>query len=124
MDSLVLLDILQIWGRASFHQHPTDSDVVHFDVIFPLFDELRWRKGQLLLVKAKSHTWCLLNEHADECAEYGYSADSKICPDPRKYGSVWLGIRQHVRVSVAQIGKALPRDSAPNHSFLHRAVYG
>lgn len=120
VDSLVLLDILQSWGRATFHPHPTD--VVHFDVIFPLLDELRKRDGPVLLVKVKSHTGCLLNERADECAEYGYNADSEICPGPRKYGSVWLGIRPHVRASAAQLGKALPRDSAPNHCVLNRAV--
>ncbi len=105
MDSLVLLDILQSWGRASFHPDPTD--VVHFDVIFPLPDELRRWDGLLLLVKVKSHTGCLLIERADECAEYGYNADFEICPGPRKYGSVWLGIRLLVRASTAQLGKAL-----------------
>ena len=34
VDSLVLLDILQRWGQVSFHPHPTD--VIHFDVSFPL----------------------------------------------------------------------------------------
>ena len=38
--------------------------------------------------------------------------------------SVWLGVRPHVRASATQlrVGKPLPRDSAPNHHLLHRAV--
>ena len=35
---------------------------------------------------------------------------------------MWLGVRPHVRVSAAQLGKPLPRDSAPNHHLLHKAV--
>ena len=57
VDCLVLLDILQRWGQASFHPHPTD--VVHFDIIFSLLDELRRWLGPLLLMKVKSHTGCL-----------------------------------------------------------------
>jgi ribonuclease HI len=45
VDCLVLLDILKRWGQASFHPHPTD--VVHFDIIFSLLDELRRRLGPL-----------------------------------------------------------------------------
>ncbi len=121
VDCLVLLDILQRWGQVSFHPHPVD--VAHFDVIFPLLHELRRRKGPVLLVKVKSHTGCLLNERADEWAERGYHAEPpEICPGPRKYGSVWLGARSHVRASAAQLGKPLPRDSAPNHHLLHKAV--
>ncbi len=45
---------------------PSATDVVHFDVIFPLLDELRRWSGPILLVKVKSHTGCLLNERADE----------------------------------------------------------
>ena len=121
VDCLVLLDILQRWGQVSFHPHP--ADVVHFDVIFPLLDELRQRTGPVRLVKVKSHTGCLLNERADEWAERGFHAEPpEICPGPRKYGSVWLGIRPHVRESATQLGKSLPRDSAPNHQLLRRAV--
>jgi hypothetical protein len=53
-DSLELLRILQRWVRARFHPHPTDIE--HFDVIFPLLEELRLWNGPLLLVKVKSHT--------------------------------------------------------------------
>ena len=121
VDCLVLLDILQRWGQVSFHPHP--ADVIHFDVIFPLLHELRRRTGLVRLVKVKSHTGCLLNERADEWAERGSHAEPpEICPGPRKYGSVWLGVRPHVRVSAAQLGKPLPRDSAPNHHLLHKAV--
>jgi hypothetical protein len=38
VDCLVLLDILQRWGQVSFRPHP--ADIVHFDVIFPLLNEL------------------------------------------------------------------------------------
>ena len=121
IDCLVLLVILQRWGQASFHPQP--SDVVHFDIIFPLLDELRRWLGPLRLVKVKSHTGCLLNERADEYAEHGCREETpEICPGPRKLGSVWLGVRPHVRASTAQSGKSLPRDSAPNHSLLKRTV--
>ena len=121
IDCLVLLDILQRWGQASFHPQPTD--VVHFDIIFPLLDELRRWLGPLRLVKVKSHTGCLLNERADVYAERGYREETpEICPGPRKFGSVWLGVRPHVRASTAQSGKSLPRDSAPNHSLLKKTV--
>ena len=121
IDCLVLLDILQRWGQASFHPQPTD--VVHFDIIFPLLDELRRWLGPLRLVKVKSHTGCLLNERADVYAERGYREETpEICPGPRKLGSVWLGVRPHVRASTAQSGKSLPRDSAPNHSLLKKTV--
>jgi ribonuclease HI len=87
VDCLVLLDILQLWGQVSFRQHP--ADVVHFDVIFPLLDELRRRKCSVRLVKVKSHTGCLLNERADEWAARGFHTEPpEICPGPRKYGSV------------------------------------
>ena len=121
VDCLVLLDILQRWGQVSFHPHP--DDIVHFDVIFPLLNELRRRTGPVRLVKVKSHTGCLLNERADEWAERGFLAEPpEICPGPRKYGSVWLGVRPHVRATAAQLGKSLPRDSAPNHHLLQRTV--
>ena len=121
VDCLVLLDILQRWGHVSVHLQP--ADVVHFDVIFPLLNELWLQKGPVWLVKVKSHAGCLLNERADEWAEWGYNAETPdICPDPLKYGSVWLGVRSHVRASAAQLGKPLPRDSAQNHHLLHKAV--
>ncbi len=57
----------------------------------------------MLLVKVKSHTGCLLNEMAGEWAERGFHAKTpEICPGPRKYGSVWPGVRQHVRVSAVK----------------------
>ena len=124
VDCLVLLDILQRWGQVSFHPHP--ADVVHFDVIFPLLDQLRRRKGPVQLVKVKSHTGCLLNERPDEWAESEFHAEPpEICREPpeicQKYGSVWLGVRPHIRASTTQLrlGKSLPRDNAPNHQLLH-----
>jgi hypothetical protein len=85
VDYLELLDILQRWRQVSFHPHP--ADVVHFDVIFPLLNELRRRTGLVRLVKVKSHTGCLLNEWA----ERGFHAEPpKICPGPQKYGDLIL----------------------------------
>ena len=86
-----------------------------FDAIFSLLNKLRRRMALVRLVKVKSHTGRLLNERADEWAERGFHTEpQEICHAPRKYGSVWLGIGPHVRASAAQLGKALPRDSAPN----------
>jgi ribonuclease HI len=87
VDCLVLLDILQRWGQVSFPPHP--ADVVHFDVIFPLLNELRRWTGLVRLVKVKSHMGCLLNERADEWAERGFHVElPEICPCPQTYGSV------------------------------------
>ena len=60
IDCLVLLDILQKWGKSNFHPRP--KDIAHFDVILPLLKELRQWLGRVDLVKVKSHTGCLLNE--------------------------------------------------------------
>ena len=60
IDCQVLLDILRKWGTHSFHPRP--KEVVHFDVIYPLLLELRQWLGDLVLMKIKSHTGCLLNE--------------------------------------------------------------
>jgi hypothetical protein len=51
---LVLLDILNKWGRQDFHPNP--KDVVHFDIITPLLTELRQWPGRITLVKIKSHS--------------------------------------------------------------------
>jgi ribonuclease HI len=81
IDGLILLDILHRWGRSNFHPRP--KDIAHFDVIVPLLHELRQWYGRVALVKVKSHTGCLLNERADECAELGYTSDHDIlCPGP------------------------------------------
>ena len=64
IDCLVLLDILRRWGTHNFNPRP--KEVVHFDVIYPLLLELRQWIGDLVLVKVKSHSGCLLNERADE----------------------------------------------------------
>ena len=73
IDCLVLLDIICKWGTYNFHPRP--QEVVHFDVIYPLLLELRQWLGDLVLMKIKSHTGCLLNERADEYAELGLSAE-------------------------------------------------
>jgi hypothetical protein len=54
VDCLVLLDILNKWGRQDFHPNP--KDVVHFDIITPLLTELRQWPGQITLVK-KEPLW-------------------------------------------------------------------
>ncbi len=87
IDCLVLLDILRKRGTYNFHPRP--QEVVHFDVIYPLLLELRQWSGDLVLMKIKSHTSCLLNEGADEYAECGRSAEGpELCPGPQKYGSL------------------------------------
>jgi ribonuclease HI len=121
VDCLVVLDILRKWGRSDFHPGP--KEIVHFSVIRPLLDELRQWRGNVTLVKVKSHTGCLLNERADEQAELGRSDDGpEICPGPQKYGSFWLRGRPTVREYAEKCGKPLPRDSAPNHSLLEKAA--
>ena len=70
IDSLVLLDILQKWEKASFNSRP--HDILHFDV-FPLLNVLRHWQYPVLLVKVKSHTGCLMTERADKQAELGTS---------------------------------------------------
>ena len=121
IDSLVLLDILQKWGKASFNPRP--NDILHFDVIFPLLNVLRQWQYPVRLVKVKSHTGCLMNERADEQAELGYSETAQeVCSAPQKYGSLWLKVQPHVRALAAQCQKPLPRDSAPNRSLLKKVA--
>jgi ribonuclease HI len=94
IDCLILLDILLVhkWGLSNFHPRP--KDIAHFDEILPLLHELRL--GRVVLVKVKSHTGCLLNERADECAELSYTTDHDIlCPGPDKYGSLLAEIPEN-----------------------------
>jgi hypothetical protein len=59
---------------------PLPKDVRHFNVLFPLLCALRQWQYHALLVKVKSHTWCRMNEKADELAERGYCEDSpEVC---------------------------------------------
>ena len=60
-DCLVLLQILQKWGRSDFWPDP--HDIIHFDVIFPLLQELFKWNALLKLVKVKSHAGCQLIEN-------------------------------------------------------------
>jgi ribonuclease HI len=121
IDCLVLLDILRRWGTHNFNPRP--KEVVHFDVIYPLLLELRQWIGDLVLVKVKSHSGCLLNERADEQADLGRSADcSLLCPGPRKHSSLWLRIAPIVREHAQQCKKRLPRDTAPNKSLLDQVI--
>jgi hypothetical protein len=82
VDCLVVLDIIRKWGRSDFH--PSPKEVVHFVVIYPLLQESRRWIGKVTLVKVKSHTGCLLNEHADELDELGRQAETlEIGPGPQ-----------------------------------------
>jgi len=97
--------------------------LVFVDSLVPLLVILRQWPHPVRLVKVKSHTGCLLNERADEQAELGYEdAAQEVCPAPQKFGSLALRTRQHVRELAQECKKALPRDSAPNHSILKRVV--
>jgi hypothetical protein len=117
VDCLVLLNILSKWGRHDFH--PSPKEVVHFDIIYPLLEELRQWRGKITLMKIKSHAGCLMNERADEQAEDGRTADHpELCPGPRKLGSFWLRVRETVREQAVACNKQLPRNSAPNRSIL------
>jgi hypothetical protein len=79
--------------------------------------------GDLVLVKVKIHSRCLLNEIADEQADLGRGADcSLLCPGPRKHGSLWLRIAPIVREHAEQCKKRLPRDIAPNKSLLDQVI--
>ena len=121
VDCLVVLDILQKWGRSDFHPGP--KEIVHFAVIRQLLHELRQWSGNVTLVKVKSHTGCLLNERADEQAELGRIAEGpEICPGPQKYGSFWLRVRQETREFAEKCGMSLPRNSAPNRSLLGKVA--
>jgi hypothetical protein len=94
---------------------PRPKDIAHFDVILPLLHELRQWLGRVALVKVKSHTGCLLNERADECAELGNISDhDTLCPGPDKYGSLWLRIRPNVRDLAKDHKQQLQSDRAPN----------
>jgi hypothetical protein len=111
IDCLALLMILKKWGRSDFWPDP--REVIHFDVIFPLLQELRQWTQQLKLVKVKSHSGCQLNEMADELADIGRaSKDEPICPGPQKYGSLLLRIQPSVREQIdgEKTGHHLPRD--------------
>ena len=121
VDCLVVLDILRKWGKHDYHPRP--REVVHFDVIFLLLNELRLWSGTITLVKVKSHSGCLMNERADELAEQGRrEEDPVLCPGPQKYGSFWLRVRPSTRESAETCGKHLPRDSAPNVSLIKQVV--
>jgi len=121
VDCLVLLEILKKWGTSNFHPRP--REIVHFDIIRSLLIELRQWQGNIMLVKVKSHTGCLLNERADEQAELGRDAEGpEICPGPQKFGSFWLRVRPTTREFASKCRKQLPRDSAPNNSIIQKVA--
>ncbi len=121
LDCLVLLNILLKWGTHKFNPQP--KEVVHFDVMYPLLLELQKWTGDIMLVKVKSHSGCLLNERADELADLETTADGPmLCPGPRNHSSLWLRIALIVREHAQQCKKRLPRDTAPNRSLLDHVV--
>ena len=123
IDCLALLMILKKWGRSDFWPDP--REVIHFDVIFPLLQELRQWTQQLTLVKVKSHSGCQLNEMADELADMGCASEEEpVCPGPQKYGSLLLRIQPSVREQIngENTGHSLPRDGAPNKALLRAVV--
>jgi ribonuclease HI len=77
IDCLALLMIIKKWERSDFWSDL--REVIHFDVIFPLLQELQWIQLRTL-VKVKSHPGCQLNVMADELADIGCaSEDEHIC---------------------------------------------
>ena len=123
MDCLVLLQILQSklqkWGQSDFW--PDSRDLIHFDVVFPLLQEIRQWTKPLRPVKVKSHTGCQLNEMADDLADHGCASDEEpVFPGPQKYGSLLLRVRRSMRTLLdnENIGHRLQRDGAPNKALL------
>ena len=83
IECLVLLQILQKWGRSDFW--PDSRNIIHFDVIFPLIQEIRQWTEPLKLVKVISHAGCQLNEMADERAFQGCASDDEpVFPGPHR----------------------------------------
>ncbi len=64
VDILILLHILQPWGRRDYN--PAPPEIVPFYVIVPLLELLRQRQFPVRLVKIKNHTGCLLNDRSDK----------------------------------------------------------
>ena len=123
VDCLALLLILLKWGRADFWPGP--RDVIHFDIILPLLQELYAWQGVVVLLKVKSHAGCMHNEMADERAEAGcFSDEPQLFPGPHKYGCLHLRIKSSLRDSVQQerVCDDLPRDGAPNKTILRRVI--
>ena len=79
VDRLVVLKILCKWGKHDCH--PCPREIVHFDVVCPLLTELQQWTDTIILMKVKSHTWCLLNECADELAELGRVEEEQVLSD-------------------------------------------
>ena len=56
IDCLVLLQNLQKWVQSDFW--PDLHNIIHFNVIFPLLQEIHQWPERLQLVKVKSHAGC------------------------------------------------------------------
>jgi hypothetical protein len=102
----------------------TSEDIAHFDVIFPLLNELRQWRGNVVLIKTKCHTGCLLNKRSDECAELGYTSEQEtLCDGHVKYGSLWLRARPSVRNPAKDHKQQIQSDRAPNKRILDKKLY-
>lgn len=119
IDCLVLLDIVRMWGRQNVH--PRSKAVVHFDVIYPCVSgllKLRQWTGDLVLIRIKRHSGCLMNERADEYAGLGQTIyGSELGPGPKKYCSLSLRVKPICRDYAHQYKKQLRRGSAHNKVF-------
>ncbi len=110
-----------MWRRSIFHPHP--EDIIHFDTILPLLNELLQWLGKVVLIKIKSHTGCWLNERADECSKLGYSSEHEtLCNGPVKYGSLWLRIRPKVRDLAKDHSQQLQSNKDPTERILEMVI--
>jgi hypothetical protein len=71
------------------------------------------------MMKVKGHSGCLLNERADEHADYDRIAEGpKLCPGPKKHSFLWLRVTPIVREYADQCKKQLPRYNVPKKHLL------
>ena len=113
---------IRFLARSAAH-HP--RDIIHFDVIFPLLQELHQWNALLKLVKVKSHAGRQRNEMADELADQGCASDEEpVLPGQQKYGSLLLRVSTSMRNlrEDENMGHRLPRDGAPNKALLKSVI--
>ena len=116
-DSLSLLQIIQRWGSLDYW--PCADDLLHFDVISTVLDKLRSRPGRTLLVKVKSHCGCMMNERADEAADFnGLDQTETLWPGPDKASWLRLSVRDSVRKRLS----AVPTNTAPNSALTRKMI--
>jgi hypothetical protein len=121
VDNLILLHILDHWGRLNYHPGPTE--VIHFDVIMQLLGVLRQWHRPIRLVKGKSLSGCLMNDRSDEQAECGYKVETpKAFPAPPKFTSLTLRVHNPVRELTSECKTSIPRDNAHNCKILRGVI--